>query len=568
MEPFPGGAVLDLVVANPAPAGSHDVTVVEVRNGDRSFAFSPADLDRGPIFIRPYDTYITLASDTKPFSTAAFQYADSIRQRLAVEPEQSYERASREIPPLDPVKRQGQPVYLPLAADASWQKFALAWGGHVWISKRGTKAYGKELQRLTWPGDRIDWRLGTGATPTFRPDAADSTLATLENYLPVTEAAWKQGNLEYHQESFATLLSGPLSPDDAGRSEQTPAVLLMRLRIRNTGTTRETAHLWLGTRPDGTLTWKNGLLLCGVDTRAAISLPGGAAKIVTANDGQSEMPALHATPPVAPGAETTVTIALPFIPGLTATEQAALRKLDFNAERTRVIAYWRSVTDGKVPFEVPEARFNDFARGLIPRIRISATKDPKSGLYMIPAASYNYKVFLNEAAFQGQLLDTYGQHALAAQYLETGVALQGSRKLVGTYTGEHKAAYHGARVDADYDYTASEYNLDHGTQLWTLGEHYLQTRDRAWLTRVLPSMKRAADWVTEQRRLTMQMDNGERCLEYGLLPAGHLEDNRDWGHWFSVNAYASVGMTPPGRAIAGGQRSRRRPLRPRRRRLS
>ena len=246
---------------------------------------------------------------------------------------------------------------------------------------------------------------------------------------------------------------------------------------------------------------------------------------------------------MAPGAETTVTIALPFIPGLTATEQAALRKLDFNAERTRVIAYWRSVTDGKVPFEVPEARFNDFARGLIPRIRISATKDPKSGLYMIPAASYNYKVFLNEAAFQGQLLDTYGQHALAAQYLETGVALQGSRKLVGTYTGEHKAAYHGARVDADYDYTASEYNLDHGTQLWTLGEHYLQTRDRAWLTRVLPSMKRAADWVTEQRRLTMQMDNGERCLEYGLLPAGHLEDNRDWGHWFSVNAYASVGMT-------------------------
>jgi hypothetical protein len=31
--------------------------------------------------------------------------------------------------------------------------------------------------------------------------------------------------------------------------------------------------------------------------------------------------------------------------------------------------------------------------------------------------------------------------------------------------------------------------------------------------------------------------------EYGLLPAGHLEDNQDWGHWFAVNAYASAGMS-------------------------
>ncbi|MCX6619886.1 MAG: hypothetical protein NTY38_02170, partial [Acidobacteria bacterium] len=113
VEPFPGGAVLDLVVTDPKPAGSHDSTVIEVRNGERSFAFAPADLDRGPIFVRPFDAYITLASDTKPFSTSLFDYAAGIRERIAVEPEQSYERASREIPPLDPVERQGTPLYLP-----------------------------------------------------------------------------------------------------------------------------------------------------------------------------------------------------------------------------------------------------------------------------------------------------------------------------------------------------------------------------------------------------------------------------------------------------------------------
>jgi hypothetical protein len=56
-------------------------------------------------------------------------------------------------------------------------------------------------------------------------------------------------------------------------------------------------------------------------------------------------------------------------------------------------------------------------------------------------------------------------------------------------------------------------------------------------------MKRAADWIRAQRHLTRQMDGTERCPEYGLLPAGHLEDNPDWGHWFSVNAYASAGFT-------------------------
>ena len=44
--------------------------------------------------------------------------------------------------------------------------------------------------------------------------------------------------------------------------------------------------------------------------------------------------------------------------------------------------------------------------------------------------------------------------------------------------------------------------------------------------------------------------DGQPCPEYGLLPAGHLEDNGDWGHWFSVNAYASLGLSEMARALA------------------
>ena len=77
----------------------------------------------------------------------------------------------------------------------------------------------------------------------------------------------------------------------------------------------------------------------------------------------------------------------------------------------------------------------------------------------------------------------------------TFIRLQGSRPFPGTYTGDQRAVYHGARVNAEYDYTASDYNLDHGTVLWTLAEHYFMTRDERWLAHAAPGMVRAADWI-------------------------------------------------------------------------
>jgi hypothetical protein len=543
VKPVPGGALLTLDAARPAPAGSHDVTVIEVRRGARAFSFTPEDVEKSPMYVPDFSAYITLASDTKPFSKDALRAGAKIRQRIEREPEQTYERASAQIPSLDPVKRQGERLYLPLAADASWQKFALEWGGNVKIHKRATKAFGRELARLTWTKDEIRWMIDTHATPSFAPRDQESSLSVLEDYLPIATARWKEGDVDYEEEAFATLLSGPLSSEDPARNEQTPAVLMIRLRARNTSAAPAAAHLWLRTSVDDSLALDGRLLTteAGASVRARVDgFAGSQASI----DNQ----AWHTTTTVAAGAEAVAYLAIPFVPGLTGGERARLTSLDYTAERARVLAFWRQATAKGIPFRVPEERFNTFAKGLIARIRISATKDPASGLYMVPAASYYYKVFANEAAFQSQLLDLTGYQDLSAKYLQTLIDLQGSKKFPGSYT-EQSAVYHGARVNADYDYTASSYNLDHGTVLWTLAEHYLVTRDRAWLKRVAHSMKRAADWVIEQRRLTRVLIDGKPCPEYGLLPGGHLEDNSDWGHWFSVNAYAWLGVHDLARAL-------------------
>jgi len=260
-------------------------------------------------------------------------------------------------------------------------------------------------------------------------------------------------------------------------------------------------------------------------------------------DGNVSLHGIQIEIPLSAGEESSVIIELPFVPRLTTEEHARLTQLDYSAERQRLVSYWKDVIAHAVPFSVPERRFDTFAHATIAHIHISTTKDPKSGLYMVPAASYVYPVFANEAAFQCVMLDALGDHQLAADYLRTFVRLQGSEPFEGTFTGDQRAVYHGTKVDHEYDYTAAQYNLDHGTVLWALAGHYLYTRDKQWLEQNAASMKRAADWVIDQRKLTEATDSGEKVLEYGLLPAGHLEDNRDWGHWFAVNAFAAAGIT-------------------------
>lgn len=551
----PKGVLIDLLSARPSPPGSNDATLVTIRAAEtvgearheHTFTFNTLDLERGPIYVPDMKAYVT-RSDAPPFDAKALHAGRTIRQQIPAEPEQSYERASREIPPLDPWERQrGDKVYLPIAADASWQKFAAEYGGDIWIGKRATKAKGAEINRLHWNGETIRYRIGTGEPPYYRDDRK-ARCSIAENCLPIVINEWEHEGLTYRQEAFATLLEGPLNPSDPARSEQTPAVCLVRLSITNPATDGEprNAPLWWSIEPGEPLTLQDGVVsdqksghvraLLRNDANAAPSLRTVAAK-------SGEIPAIRTDLRVAPGRTQALDIAIPFVSDVTQEQVTALRRLDWSRERERVARYWREMIDRTTRFTTPEPAFNRLARSVVPHIHISTTKDPKSGLYMVPAAAYGYQVYMNESIFQTQLLDTLGDFDRSTQYLATCTQLQGSRSFPGNYQKPHDAVFHGAKVNDDYDYTASDYGLDHGTVLWGLARHYRFTRDRAWLDQTLPRLLRAIEWIERQRELTRRLDvHGQKPLEYGLLPAGHLEDNSDWGYWFSVNAYCVAGM--------------------------
>ncbi len=538
------GILADLIVAEPTLRGSTDLTIVTVRSSKGNFSFLTDDLKEGPIYIPAYSAYITLASDTAEFSEEKIRRGRTIREMLRDEPEQTYDRACREIPKLSVIEREQRGIlYLPLALDASWQKFGFEWGGNFYMNKYLSKVKGRELERCNWKGNELKWSIGTGKEPVYVRDDKISHMSILNDYLPVPEVTWARDGVLYREEAFATLLEGPLSPYDPQRSEQTPAVLMVRIDVSNPSDEAKPAFIWLKGNPIDKLVLQDLFIMDekkeGTYIRAGLKLPKG----VTSSEIKIIDDAMCIPFAVPANESKFLYLSVPFVGDLTEDNKTSISSLDYNAEKQRVVSYWRDIVNKCIPFNVPERKFNEMEQSAVTHIRMSATRDPKSGLFMVPAAAFKHPVFANEAAFQIVYLDKTGDHKTAESYLETFLKLQGRVPMPGTFTGDQSGVLNGAKVDDEYDYSAAAYNMHHGTVLWALGEHYLLSQDNEWLEHAKPNIIKAVDWIINQRSHTKLTDkNGISVLHYGLLPAGHLEDNSDWGFWYAVNAYSYLGL--------------------------
>lgn len=539
---------LDVVTAEPGLPGSNDDTVVTVhtvghqgrassQKKELSFSFKVKDLDDGPIAVAAMGARV---SDLDSAGTAPARSAGkTLRSRIPLEPEQTYERSKREIPALDPVHREwGGTLYLPLAADSSWQKFAFQLGGEVFLSKDGLRAKAAEQKRLGWNGDKLTWSIATGENA-IRPPGEQVSIRPMDGYLPIVRQSWAADGLEWREEAFATLLQGPLSPYDKQRSERTPAVLLLEVTATNNGSSPRDATIWLRTDHEEPLNFSGARLYAGKTLRAAVS--GGTGIISQLPGGGGA--ALKFSFKVEPRQSKSVVLMLPAVTDLSDRETDQMEALDYVAQRDAVENYWRTLIDKAAKISVPEPTFNEFVRATVAHIHLTAKKDPQTGLIMLGAASYVYDVYENESCYQVLLLDALGQEADAATLLKPMLELQGSENFPGAHTGSFAGVLHGVKISDELDYTANGYGLDHGTVLWTLAQHYLYTRDRNWFREAWPHIQKAIEWIETQRRATKLLtEDGTKVREYGLLPASKLEDNNDWANWFSINAFAYAGM--------------------------
>ena len=560
------GIVLRLLYAE---GSSRDATMVTVRTAARTFTFRVADLAQGPIHIPDYGVVVAWAGQVPEPAALQARIAAApkpIYDRVAAEPEQSLTRALAEIPALDVTKVEPFGRYLPLAAEAGRQEWAVRYNGELFASKRHLKLLGRDAARLQWPGELLRFRFGSGDPPDFRERRDGTQQSLLDGWLPVVESRWLDREIEYRQTAFACLLDGPLTAPDKRRGDE-DMVAMLRFSIRNTTHGRKRARLWIVVAPQEELALQEGLILAQgrvvpdvpvarqwrVDAygapvlRAAVTPGRGRLSLVPcageAGASQATLSAVAYDVDLEGGAGDTLVLAVPFVSFAEPGDWQRVAALDETAKRTDVVNYWRALIEPAGRLELPDPILGDLHRAVRTHVAMSVDKDPVSGMIVVPAATWSYGACGNEACWQTTMLDQAGHHDRAELYLETFIRTQGWKGLDGNFQSA-EGALNSMDLDAGVPATSHfSYNLDHGYIMECLVAHYRYTGDQAWLERVAPNLVAACDLIIRERQATkVNGPDGKPYHAWGLLPAGHLEDNPEWRHWFAVNAHAHGGM--------------------------
>jgi hypothetical protein len=584
--------------------GSHsqgDQTLISIRTKTRSFTFLATDLDKGPIWIKDYGVLVSrplTANDWKNEIGKALNGIKSIYDRVKDEPEQSMKRAMDEIPPLDVTKQAPFGRYTILGWEGVRQKFALRYNGEIFADKNQVKMAGRDAAKVRWPGNSIHFRFGSGDPVDFRQRKDGNKQRMMEPEIPVYITQWEDREIEYTQTAFGALVNDP-SRGLAGINGDEDLAAMVRISIRNTNEGMKKAILSLDITPAECVVLEGDDLIATGRVVPAESVKNGwkvqqyqeprfrlhvvrkgkgclqvhplsEGGIVTSSMDIDRNHFLHFgdNPKITPLTTTipnamTYTIDLPgfsaheidiIIPFTTYTQldgSQIIKNLTFEHKLREVVDHWHCFHKRGSQIEIPDKTLEHFMKAVPWHILMTASRDPDSGHYIVPAGSYAYDVCGNEACMQIRFLDMIGHHDYAEKYLDTFINTQGVQKPDGDFSSAE-----GALVAVSFDagemaLGAFGYNLDHGFLMSCFADHYFLTGDKDWLRRVSRTLVDACEFVRRERKATMVTnEDGSRARQYGLLPMGHLEDNSEWQHWFAVNGQACGGVLRIARALA------------------
>jgi hypothetical protein len=234
----------------------------------------------------------------------------------------------------------------------------------------------------------------------------------------------------------------------------------------------------------------------------------------------------------------------PYVEQLDANELERLKTIRFDEELPRVLDYWRERLDRHMQIDVPDEAVNHFYRANLWHNVITTDRDPHTGLYNQGVGTVQYRVFGNETVMIARSMDMRGEHEEAARFIEPLLHYQGERELKGRFTTK-EGAFHSAGL-----YTHGEYAMNHGFVMWGAADHYLLTRDRAYLESIAPKLVKGCDFVIAQRAATMGQDGDCPSRIHGLSPATSLEDVVEYKYWFATNGYFYLGMKRVAEALA------------------
>ncbi len=545
---------------------SNNLTRVTIRLGLHpralGFSFVPQDvLKEGIIRIPALGTIVsdttrmlTFANDPGP---SGDKWGRPVRGRILERPEMTREMAQKGIPRLSPLR------WVPLGVPSARQEFLVGPNGEWKISalslntdtgqdaKRWVfkKDFGKERQ---W--DELIFLLDARRESEFDGGDREGVRRYLEDgHLPVIHVEWKNGPLRYHHALTTTILLSDYGDDVSRRGVET-VVLLSRLQITNTGNTNQLATLNLKYSIYAPLTLKeDGVIIVQPADRKGLTALRGIISMdkpagggvgnwkVKAGEGSESSAILFWQEKLGPGEARSIYFKTPFVEQLDAEELKRLKEMDFEQQVRIVLDYWRKRLAKGMEIEVPDEALNNFYKANLWHNVITTDRDPQTGLYNQGVATVRYRVFANETVMIARSMDMRGEHIEAERFLEPMLHYQGHEPLKGRFSTKD-GVFHSAG-----DYTHGEYAMNHGFVLWGVADHYLLTRDRAYLRRVAFKLVKGCDFLIKERASTMRKTDS---AIYGLSPASSLEDVVEYQYWFATNAYFYLGMKRTALALA------------------
>ncbi|MBI4580514.1 MAG: hypothetical protein HY718_12475 [Planctomycetes bacterium] len=588
-------AVLDLRYADNPQRLSPDLGRVMIRRGGHGpgFSFFVDDVVRdGVVKLRDGRGY--LCDDTKGLTGANWKpppdaWDATVMDKVAAMPEQTLANAMSIPPKWIPPAHLGLPN---LRQELSIDPRSLIYT--EFKSLRSPLDDFKRSPNLTKDDSERKYILVTRKNEPFGPASHKSIKRWLEEgYLPVIHSQWEMEGVRYDQRVFVTALDPEVTaasladPQPAPRAFGTegraanfhsglrgdePVAILSRLEMENPTDTPVPAGFWLRitNRPPMHID-ADGLLVLDAPTKPSAGAGltpvwgqidvEGKGELVYRKDffPKPEKPDAPGEPrdvirydvQLGPREKHTVVIKVPYVEQLTPDELAALKGLEWQSSYDAIVRLWKLRLRHAIEnYQVPEPALMNLWRANFWHALITTDRDPPTGLYEHGAGTYEYPMYANEAMMVSRSFEMRGEHEEARRIFEPCLVSQGTRGLPGNFKTKDGLLYAAAPPGFDH-YTAQGYNMHHGFILWAAAEHYLWTRDRPYLTTVAPNLVAACDWITRERQATkITNPDGSRPLEWGLAPAGDLEDVDEFLYWYATNAYYYLGLKTAADALA------------------
>ena len=575
---------------NPNCDGDRTSLCLETK-GLYPFSIYDSDIDKG-VYLKDYDILVCRKCEKEPRELVnELVNSKAIFDKITDEPEQTLERAFRDIPEMDVTKQQPFGRYVILGWEGLRKKFCLKYNGEIFSDKTLSKCTKRDLKDTLWAGSELHYKISTGDPAKRHINRGDCTQSMPDARIPVYVTEWFDRDIEYTQTSFCI----PKDLSLIGKTDlkgDEDIIVLNRVDIRNASDTEHTARLYIEPSPSEKLELSGSHLTAvgrvlpddtveygwkiqkyprkymrldvkfskgevhtvpqPINGNITLSMRPGQSDITTMHDGRRmefNTPTSIATTllyevELAPFECARLDYAVPFNTPAAKEDMDNISNYDFEECLKQMSDFWTAFADKSAKISLPDdKRLNDFIKAVPWHITMTAMRDTKSGNYIIPAATYTYSACGNEACMQIRLMDYLGYHDYAEKYLEGYIQTQGMGALDGnfkTQDGVFFATNYGGRGTSDDEFS---YNLDHGYILSCFADHYFLTGDKEWLARIAPNLIKGCEFIFREREATKINDaRGEKVCYYGLLPHGHLEDNAEWRCWFAVNAHMYGGI--------------------------